>query len=42
MDIRNELKLTRKIRHKNVCQMYDLGESDNSYYITMEYLFESF
>jgi len=22
----NELRLTRKVRHKNVCQMFDLGE----------------
>jgi len=35
---RNELRLARKIRHKNVCQMYDLGESDGRYYITMEYV----
>jgi serine/threonine protein kinase len=35
---RNELKLARKIRSKNVCQMYDLGESDGTYYITMEYI----
>ncbi len=35
---RNELKLARKIRHKNVCQMYDLGEADGTYYITMEYV----
>ena len=35
---RNELKLTRKIRHKNVCQMFDLGESEGTYYITMEYV----
>ena len=35
---RNELNITRKIRHKNVCGMYDLGEADNTYYITMEYV----
>lgn len=35
---RNELKLARMIRHKNVCQMYDLGESEGHYYITMEYV----
>ncbi len=35
---RNELKITRKIRHKNICGMYDLGEEDGTYYITMEYV----
>jgi len=35
---RNELKLARKIRHKNVCQMYDLNKEEGSYYITMEYV----
>jgi serine/threonine protein kinase len=32
----NELKLARKIRHKNVCQMFDLGEAEGTRYITME------
>jgi len=35
---RNELKLARKIRHKNVCQMYDLNKDHEKYYITMEYV----
>ena len=35
---RNELKLARKIRHKNVCQMYDLNKSEETYFITMEYI----
>ena len=35
---RNELKYARKIRHENVCQMYDLGTHEGSYYITMEYI----
>ncbi len=34
----NEMKLTRKIPHRNVCRMYDLGEEDGTYYITMEYV----
>jgi serine/threonine protein kinase/Flp pilus assembly protein TadD len=34
----NELRLARKIRHKNVCGMYDLGEAEGSHYITMEYV----
>jgi serine/threonine-protein kinase len=35
---RNELKFARKIRHKNVCQMYDLNKEEGTYYITMEYV----
>jgi len=34
----NELKLARKIRHKNICQMFDLGEDQGIRYITMEYV----
>jgi serine/threonine-protein kinase len=34
----NELRLTRKIRHKNICQMYDLGEAEGIHFITMEYV----
>jgi serine/threonine protein kinase/tetratricopeptide (TPR) repeat protein len=34
----NEMKLTRKIPHRNVCRMYDLGEEEGSCYITMEYV----
>jgi serine/threonine protein kinase/Flp pilus assembly protein TadD len=35
---RNELKFTRKIRHENVCQMYDLNREEGTYYITMEFV----
>ncbi|MFB0565281.1 MAG: protein kinase [Candidatus Aminicenantaceae bacterium] len=35
---RNELKFARKIRHKNVCQMYDLGEEKGIRFISMEYV----
>lgn len=35
---RNELKFARKIRHKNVCQMYDLNKDKDTYYITMEFV----
>ncbi len=34
----NELKLARKIRHQNVCGMFDLGEADGTRFITMEYV----
>lgn len=35
---RNELRLARTISHRNVCRMYDLGQYDGDYYITMEYV----
>jgi len=34
----NELKFARKIAHRNVCKMYDLGEEEGTHYITMEYV----
>ncbi len=34
----NELKIARKIAHRNVCKMYDLGEEKGTHYITMEYV----
>jgi serine/threonine protein kinase len=35
---RNELKLARKIVHKNVCRMFDLNKDGEIHYITMEYV----
>ncbi len=35
---RNEIKLARKIVHKNVGRMYDLGREKDTYYISMEYV----
>ena len=34
----NELRIARKIIHKNVCRMFDLGEDKNLHFITMEYI----
>jgi serine/threonine protein kinase/predicted Zn-dependent protease len=34
----NELRFSRKISHRHVCRMYDLGEADGTHYITMEYV----
>jgi serine/threonine protein kinase/Flp pilus assembly protein TadD len=34
----NELKLARKIAHKNVCKMYHLEKGEETPYISMEYL----
>jgi serine/threonine protein kinase len=33
-----ELKTARKIAHRNVCRMFDIGEDDGTHYITMEYV----
>jgi serine/threonine protein kinase/tetratricopeptide (TPR) repeat protein len=35
---RNELKVARKIRHKNVCGMYDFHEEGHTLFLTMEYV----
>lgn len=35
---KNELRLARKISHRNVCRMYDLNQEDGSPFITMEYV----
>jgi len=34
----NELKLARRIAHRNICRMFDLGEAEGSHFITMEYV----
>jgi serine/threonine protein kinase/tetratricopeptide (TPR) repeat protein len=34
----NELKLARKITHKNVGKMFDINEQEGTHYITMEYV----
>ena len=33
-----ELKIARRISHRNVCRMHDLGESGGVHFITMEYV----
>jgi serine/threonine protein kinase/Tfp pilus assembly protein PilF len=35
---RNELKLARKISHKNVCRMYHLSKEEETLFIIMEYV----
>jgi HAMP domain-containing protein/predicted Ser/Thr protein kinase len=35
---KQEIRLARKIAHRNVVRNYDLGESDGMLYITMEYV----
>ncbi|MFO7979904.1 MAG: protein kinase [Candidatus Aminicenantes bacterium] len=34
----NEIKLARRISHKNVCRMYHFGEEKGLYYMIMEYV----
>ena len=34
----NELRFARKVSHRNVCRMYDLGDEKGTRYITMEYV----
>ncbi len=36
---KNELKVTRRITHKNVCRMHDIHEDGNTIFVTMEYVF---
>jgi serine/threonine protein kinase len=34
----NELRFARKISHRNVCRMYDIGQDGSACFITMEYV----
>ena len=35
---RNEVRVARQVSHPNVCRVYDLGEIDGSYFLSMEYV----
>lgn len=35
---RNEIRLARRISHRNVVRTHDLGERNGTYYVTMEYV----
>ena len=35
---KNEIRTARKIRHRNICRMYDLGEEQGTHFITMEFV----
>ncbi|MBN2408891.1 MAG: protein kinase, partial [Candidatus Aminicenantes bacterium] len=35
---RNELKVARRITHRNVCRMHDINKEKTTYFITMEYV----
>jgi serine/threonine protein kinase len=33
-----ELRIARRVSHKNVCRLYDLGDADGRRFLTMEYV----
>ena len=35
---RNEVRIARRISHPNVCRVYDIGETDNQVFRSMEYV----
>jgi len=35
---RNEVRIARRISHPNVCRVYDIGQSDNQVFLSMEYI----
>ncbi len=35
---KNELRLARRIIHKNVCRMFDLNQAEGAFFITMEHV----
>jgi hypothetical protein len=34
----SEVRIGREVAHPNLCRIYDMGEVDNQYFITMEYV----
>src|SRR6185436_130872 len=35
---RNEVRIARQVSHPNVCRVYDLGEMQGLYFLSMEYI----
>ena len=35
---RNEVRMARRISHSNVCRVFDIGETDNQVFLSMEYV----
>jgi serine/threonine-protein kinase len=35
---RNEVRLARRVTHPNVCRVYDIGEADGTWFLSMEYV----
>jgi hypothetical protein len=36
--LRNEVRVARQISHPNVCRVYDIGEVEGQYFVSMEYV----
>jgi serine/threonine-protein kinase len=36
--LKNEVRIARQIAHPNVCRVYDLGEVEGQYFVSMEYV----
>ena len=36
--LRNEVRVAREVRHPNVCAVYDIGDVDGQYFVSMEYV----
>ena len=36
--LRNEVRVAREVSHPNVCRVYDIGEADGQYFLSMEYV----
>jgi predicted Ser/Thr protein kinase len=36
--LRNEVRVARHVSHPNVCRVYDIGEVDGQYFVSMEYV----
>jgi serine/threonine-protein kinase len=36
--LRNEVRVARQISHAHVCRVYDIGEADGHYFLSMEYV----
>ncbi len=36
--LRNEVRVARQISHANVCRVYDIGEEDGQFFLSMEYI----
>jgi len=36
--LRNEVRVARQIAHTNVCRVYDIGEADGQFFLSMEYI----
>src|SRR5215813_10609652 len=35
---RNEVRVARQVSHPNVCRMYDLGEAEGQFFLSMEFV----